>query len=325
MTRLAGSLAILLCMSLQAHESRPAYLSMEERAPNTYQIFFKQPLALGYRLSLKFHESCVESESSSATTIDSFMQRYLLACSDPLNQTELKVDGLRGSLTDLIIRIVQGDHETVAVVKPSDPSYRFDFASGVGVAEYFRIGVEHLLFGWDHLTFLLCLILLLRPTFDLLKVVTAFTVAHSFTLSLAALGLLNIPVAPLEILIAASVVIAAIEAARSRARQIALKRIWYFVLVFGLLHGAGFASALSQIGLPEERKLPALFLFNLGIEFAQILIVTVALLIGTFGDFMLKRLPSGLNLVPVVATGGFAFYWFISRSLDMLDLSRFVL
>ena len=99
------------------------------------------------------------------------------------------------------------------------------------------------------------------------------------------------PVGVIEILIAVSIFIAAIEAARSHNAEIPLKRIWYFVLVFGLLHGAGFASALAQIGLPQDRELPALFLFNIGIEFGQLLILAIALLAGSFGEIALQRLP----------------------------------
>ena len=320
MRRVVSSLVALCCSCAIAHESTPAYVEIEELSPTSYRIFFKQPALSQNRLQLRFDHSCVRSEIEQYVSLDAVTRKYTLTCHSSLDGTELIVDGLRRSLTDLLVRVIRGEEEAILVVKPSSPSLVFDFAAQPGTFAYFRIGVEHLIYGWDHLAFLLCLILLLRPTLELLKIVTAFTVAHSVTLSLAALSLIAVPVAVIEILIAVSIFIAAIEAARSHNAEISLKRTWYFVLVFGLLHGAGFASALAQIGLPQDRELPALFLFNIGIEFGQLLILAIALLAGSFGEIALQRLPGWFKRLPAVFAGGFAVYWVLSRTLALLGL-----
>src|SRR5262249_12390020 len=133
-------------------------------------------------------------------------------------------------------------------------------------------GIEHILFGFDHLLFVLALILIVRNTRLLLLTVTAFTVAHSITLSLATLGVVHVPRPPVEACIALSILLLASEIVRSQRSQPSLTARWPWAVAFsfGLLHGLGFASALIDVGLPQGEVPLALFAFNLGVEAGQL-------------------------------------------------------
>ena len=140
-------------------------------------------------------------------------------------------------------------------------------------------GIEHILFGFDHLLFVLALILIVRDGRVLLWTITAFTVAHSITLSLATLGVVHVPGPPVEAMIALSIMLLACEIVRLRYGQISLTSRWPWIVAFsfGLLHGFGFASALTDIGLPQGDIPLALLSFNVGVEIGQLIFIGVVL------------------------------------------------
>ena len=144
---------------------------------------------------------------------------------------------------------------------------------------YLGLGVEHILTGIDHLLFVLALLLLTTGTWRLLKTVTAFTVAHSITLALATLGLVHVPPKPVEAVIALSIVFVAAEILHARRGRIGLaaRMPWIVAFTFGLLHGFGFAGALSEVGLPAGQIPVALLFFNLGVEAGQLLFIAAVL------------------------------------------------
>ena len=146
---------------------------------------------------------------------------------------------------------------------------------------YLTLGVDHILGGVDHLLFVLALLLLVRGSTLLFKTITAFTVAHSLTLALAALGVLNVPGAPVEAVIALSILFLACEIVRTRGGEIGLtaRYPWVVAFTFGLLHGLGFAGALAEVGLPETAIPLALLFFNVGVEVGQLLFVVAALVV----------------------------------------------
>ncbi len=152
--------------------------------------------------------------------------------------------------------------------------------SGWSVAgTYLSLGVEHILLGIDHLLFVLALLLITRGTWRLVKTVTAFTVAHSITLALATLGFVHVPQAPVEAVIALSIVFVAAEIVRVRNGRdgIAARAPWIVAFTFGLLHGFGFAGALARVGLPEGHIPLALLFFNVGVEVGQLLFIAAVL------------------------------------------------
>jgi hypothetical protein len=230
---------------------------------------------------------------------------------------QVGLDGLAGARTDALVRIALADGRLVQrvlraaeprLVVPARPS------AATVVADYGRLGFAHILGGFDHLLFVLGLVLLVGPGRRLVGTVTAFTLGHSVTLTLAVLRLANVPARPTEVLIAASVLLLAIELARPVAAPGLLGRApWVMALGFGLLHGLGFAGALREIGLPAGDVPLALASFNAGVEAGQIAFVAVVLGTGWLGARLAGPPPRWGRLVPVYAMGALAAFWCFER------------
>jgi hydrogenase/urease accessory protein HupE len=173
---------------------------------------------------------------------------------------------------------------------------------------YVGLGVEHIIGGIDHLLFLLALLALATSLWQTVKIVTAFTVAHSITLSLAALGLVDVPSSIVEPLIAASIVWVAVE---NLVAPAGAGRRWLIAAVFGLIHGLGFASALSDLDLPRDTLIQALIGFNIGVELGQLAFVAVVMpaLVWASQPSRLRRLPQ-ITSVVVALVGA---VWLIER------------
>jgi hydrogenase/urease accessory protein HupE len=182
---------------------------------------------------------------------------------------------------------------------------------------YVSIGIGHILLGFDHLLFVLALVMIVKSTRRLLVTVTAFTVAHSITLSLATLGVLHGPGPPVEASIALSIVFVASEIIHQRQGREGLtaRSPWVVAFAFGLLHGLGFAGALAEVGLPENSIPLALLFFNIGVEVGQVLFIVAVL--ATYR--LLAKLLAGrfdlarLTPVPAYAIGALASYWLFER------------
>ena len=224
---------------------------------------------------------------------DSIVERGVIdAGSGRLAGKRIEFPGLQATVTDVLVRVqlLDGTHSTT-LVRPSQPWVEITTRQGplAVLGAYLAHGVEHILFGFDHLLFVLALILIVRNTRMLLLTVTAFTVAHSITLSLATLGVVHVPGPPVEACIALSILLVAGEISRLQQGEPSLTASWprAVAFAFGLLHGLGFASALIDIGLPQRDVPLALFAFNVGVELGQL-----AFIAGVLGVIRLaKQLP----------------------------------
>jgi hydrogenase/urease accessory protein HupE len=184
---------------------------------------------------------------------------------------------------------------------------------------YLRLGMAHIWGGIDHLLFVLALLLLVRGWRRVVATVTAFTVAHSITLAAATLGFVHVPQKPVEAAIALSILFVAAEIIRRKQGRPGLteKAPWVVAFTFGLLHGFGFASALSEVGLPQNSIPVALLFFNLGVELGQLLFI--AFLYGVVAGVrqVARRValsqPAWVWRVPPYAIGGVAAFWLIQR------------
>jgi len=187
---------------------------------------------------------------------------------------------------------------------------------GTTLTGYLRLGVDHILTGFDHLLFVLGLVLLVSGRRLLLYTITSFTLGHSVTLSLAALGFVRFPSAPIEVVIAATIAILAAELARgAQAGPTPMRRFpWVMAFVFGLLHGLGFAGALAEIGLPDGEIPLALLSFNLGIEAGQLVFVVAVLAARALARPAIDRAPIWLLRVPAYGMGGLAVFWVLDRT-----------
>jgi len=227
---------------------------------------------------------------------------------------------LEGSETSLMVHIEwQTGTRLLRVVKGSAPGlvvYGIPPAAGLRslkpiAVDYTRLGIEHILTGFDHLLFVAALVLLVGKGRRLLASVTAFTLAHSLTLACATLGLLRVPAAPVEATIALSVVLVCRECLRPED-SMARRFPWVVAFTFGLLHGFGFASSLLAIGLPERHVPAALLFFNVGVELGQL-----GVIVPLFALRSLVSRPRGGRGV-VYAMGTTAAYWTIGRILALL-------
>jgi len=273
--------------SVEAHELRPGYLEVNEITPTNYEVVWKAPILMGRPLAVEavFPDDCETSgRSNRSNKAGSLISSRMLSCETPLQGHRIDLKGLDATLTDVLVRVKTADGVLQALrATPDAPMVELSASvSTPGVAKtYFLLGVEHILFGIDHLLFVLALILLISGVRRLVETITAFTVAHSITLMIASLGWLSLPSAPVEAVIALSIVFLANEIASKRSGTIRLseRQPWLVAFIFGLLHGFGFAGALAEIGLPEGDVPAALLTFNLGVEAGQLAFLAAVLVL----------------------------------------------
>jgi hydrogenase/urease accessory protein HupE len=230
----------------------------------------------------------------------------------------LRIVGLETTLTDALVRMAFANGSTwVQRLTPQQPTTVIPVRPGAWeiAGTYLGLGVEHILTGIDHLLFVLALLILTTGTWRLLKTVTAFTVAHSITLGLATLGIVHVPSKPVEAVIALSIVFVAAEILHTRRGRIGLaaRMPWMVAFTFGLLHGFGFAGALSEVGLPAGQIPVALLFFNLGVEAGQVLFIAAVLVLVAGAKRVRIAWPRWAELVPPYAIGSVAMFWVVQR------------
>lgn len=321
--RILFLLAFVLLPSLAStHEMRPGYLEIRESASGTYDVLWKVP-ALGdsmrMGLYLRFADDVdVVTESVAGFLGNAHIQRMRIQRDGGLTGTAVTIDGLDATFTDVLLRLERADGtEITHRLTPAKPSYIIEAEPGRGQVAwtYFVLGVEHILSGVDHLLFVLALLMVVVGWRKLIGTITAFTVAHSITLALAALGFVHVPGAPVEAIIALSIVFVAAEIVRGRmgTPSLTARLPWIVAFTFGLLHGFGFAGALSEIGLPQSAIPLALFTFNVGVEVGQLLFVSGVLVLYVIARRVQPTPPDWAWRVPTYAIGGIAAYWMIER------------
>jgi hypothetical protein len=310
---------LFLAAKVTAHEVRPAYLQVTETSQGTFDVVWKQPVLEGKRLKIQpvFPQDCAEIGSrdihnNGATASESFQ----IECA--LKTGVISLEGLERTLTDAFIRIDYLDGtQNSGVIKPSAPRFDLGVENNSPASDYIKIGIDHIIYGWDHLLFVIGLVMLVSRR-QIIGVATAFTVAHSLTLVLAALGYLSLPTRPVEILIAMSIVLLAIEVIRKSrgGSSIATRKPYLISFVIGLIHGCGFASALSDIGLPKGTELLALLLFNLGVELGQIAIIALLLILLWLATKAFENSRKPIEIGSAYLLGTIAMFWTVQRLSD---------
>ena len=305
---------------LFAHEVRPAYLELRETAPGSFDVLFKTPMRGDARLALDVSFSGLVDRTTPVTsrTRDSAMiQTWSFSAIEPLAGQEVGINGLSSTMTDALVRVEFADgREWVERLTPGTPRATVPTDQGWAVAAtYLKLGIEHILLGVDHLLFVLALILIAPNTRQLVMAITAFTVAHSITLASATLGFVNVPPPPVEAAIALSIALVALEIVRAREGKagIAVRAPWVVAFAFGLLHGFGFAGALSEVGLPAGHIPAALLFFNVGVEIGQLLFVAGVLGLAALFGLARRPLPRWAALTPAYLVGSLAMFWVIQR------------
>lgn len=309
-------------VSVSAHESRPAYLEIKETAVNHYSILWRTPVLAGTRLpvALKLPDGIrTVGEPITQQLSDSLIERRVVATDgDGLAGQRIDFVGLQATITDVLVRVQWLDGgQTTTIIRPSEAWIILSEPQGTWtvIREYTVLGIEHILSGIDHLLFVLALLLITKGTIPLIKTITAFTLAHSITLGLAALGFVRMPVAPIEAIIALSIVFVAVEIIHARQGVIGLtaRSPWIVAFTFGLLHGFGFAGALSAIGLPVGHIPIALLFFNVGVELGQLMFVAAVLSVVALLSRIRLPLPRWAGLVLPYTIGSIAMFWVFQR------------
>jgi hydrogenase/urease accessory protein HupE len=316
-------------LTAMAHESRPAYLELNETTAGRYDVVWRTPVLSGMRLpiALRFAEGVrtvvdpVESELN-----DSLIERRVIDAG-PAGLVGQRVTfiGLQASITDVLVRVSRLDGNlTTTLVHPAQPWIEITATPGAfSVAGAFLVhGIQHILGGFDHLLFVFGLLLLVGNGWMLVKTITAFTLAHSVTLALATLGAVRLPGPPVEATIALSILLLAVEIARKNHDETSFTLQWPWVVAFcfGLLHGFGFAGALAQIGLPQHDLPLALFTFNVGVEIGQLMFVAVVLSLRALLLRCRLPRPAVLYARPIASygLGTLAAFWFFERVSSFL-------
>lgn len=302
-----------------AHEVKPAYLDIEQSHDAAFKIVWKQPVTDGNRLRLEpvFPETCLVSTRAIHQTSQTYIERYQIDCD--LRSGRLEIVGLERTLTDVFVRLKRMDEPAIhAVLRPSDRTFELGSGDDSGHHDFLRFGVEHILQGYDHLLFVIGLVLITRIRY-LLVTVTAFTLAHSLTLAWSVLTNADIPQTAVEIIIAMSLIFLAREAfehLQNKRRPQSLKP-WLVAFLFGLIHGLGFAGALRETGLPQDERALALLYFNLGVEFGQLAFVLILLLVGAVMLRLLPRLFRYIQLGAAYLIGVAGAVWMIQRLFNL--------
>ena len=314
-------LLALLPVALFAHEVRPAYLELREEQAGEFSVLWKTPMRGEMRLSLA-PEFLGRTERLTPVALrdtgGAAVQTWRLRAVEPLRGQTLRIRGLEGTMTDALVRIEFADGSAwVKRLTPQEPAATVPARQGGWsvAGEYLRLGVEHILGGVDHLLFVLALLFLVSGFGRLVKTVTAFTAAHSITLALATLGFVHVPQRPVEAVIALSIVFVAAEIVHLRKGRegVAARAPWVVAFTFGLLHGFGFAGALSEVGLPAGHIPLALLFFNVGVEVGQLLFIAAVLSLVALLRRGRMPLPGWADMVPPYAIGSVAMFWVIQR------------
>lgn len=317
--------------SLHAHESRPAYLEVKETAAGQYSLLWRTPLLSGMRLpvELEFPDD-VRNLKSPATQelIDSVLTRcWIEAGPNGLGGKRISFPGLQGTITDVLVRVELLDGRSwTAIVHPSQPWVEITAAqTRLEVMGAFVVqGIRHILFGADHLLFVLGLLLIVKDRWMLLKTITAFTIAHSITLAIATLGYAEAPMLPLNAAIALSILFLGPEIVRSWRGETSftIRHPWVVAFAFGLLHGFGFASALTSAGLPKADLPIALLSFNGGVEIGQLSFVALVLLLERAFRILEVRWPRWAEALPGYTVGSLGAFWTVQRLAIMFGVAR---
>jgi hypothetical protein len=306
--------------AVHAHELRPAFLELREVKAGEFEVLWKTPMRGDMRLSLTPEVSGKSENITPVATRDTgnaAVQTWRLRTQD-LRGQRVRIAGLEGTMTDALVRIEFADGtEWTERLTPSSPEAAVPRSTPAWevAGVFLRLGVEHILTGVDHLLFILALLIITRGGWKLVKTVTAFTISHSITLSAATLGFVHVPPRPVEAVIALSIVFVAAEILRTRRglTGITARAPWVVAFSFGLMHGLGFASGLSEAGLPQGHIPTALLFFSLGVEAGHFLFIGAVLSLVAVVRRIRLPLPRWTETVPPYAIGSIAMFWVIER------------
>ena len=327
---LAAAFALCCCSVAIAHEVRPGFLELTQTAEETYNFLWKKPSGGEVELQIApvVPAQCrLVVPGAQQLSPGAVVVRGQLSCPGGIAGKTLAIAGLESTITDVLVRVNHADGRLEShLLRPTSASVTF--GGDTGLAEralgYVQLGFQHILLGADHLLFVLGLMLIVADRWMLVKTLTAFTVAHSITLALATLGYASAPLLPLNAAIALSILFLGPEIVRAWRGETSftIRHPWVVAFAFGLLHGFGFASGLSAMGLPSDEIPLALLLFNIGVELGQLAFVLLVVLLERAFRVLELRWPLPLQRLPGYVVGTLGAFWTIQRTLVLVGAMR---
>ena len=313
----AVAMAFWFCsQSAQAHETPIAVLQLKEDAAGKFFVNWIFSSSKGLNPPNAIYPAHCRYEAP------------ILDCGARGLEGTLSVEKLGDIYSGAVVRVTRKDGRTQAyTLTGSNPDITFAPGGGESlsakahlVMAYVSIGFEHILLGVDHLLFVLGLIWLVRAPVMLVKTITSFTVAHSITLCAATLGWVGVPERPVNAAIALSIVFVGVEIIKLQRGEssFTIRHPWVVAFAFGLLHGFGFSSALTKLGLPQDSVILALLSFNVGVEIGQLAFVFVVLAVQWAHRALDVRFHPRVNPLPAYAIGAIAMFWFLGRMNMMM-------
>ena len=314
MKSLLCSLFFLISLDINSHEFNPAHLVIEELTEDlSYEAIWMYPYKnIGRRAEVIFPNECV-SESNDLYYQGKYInEKIFLECSLPLKGLSIEIVNL-SVLTDALVTINFKNNTFEGLVNVQNNILTIPLESNYYPSSYLELGFSHLFDGLDHILFIFGLLFCISGFINIIKTITAFTIAHSITLGLTVFELISLPQGTTEALIALTIVYLASEINQNKRST---KTPWIMAFGFGLLHGLGFAGALIDIGIANNKMLLSLFFFNAGIELAQIALIPIPLLL----IFLANKYnsPNTLKIFASYSIGGLGFYWFIDRVIGII-------
>ncbi|MCK6685424.1 MAG: HupE/UreJ family protein [Thermoanaerobaculia bacterium] len=324
--------ALLLFLSLPAlaHEMRPGFLELRETGPETYSFLWKKPSGgeVEIQIAPVLPEDCrLVTPDRQQLSPGAVIVRGTLTCRGGLGGKKIVVAGLEATVTDVLVRLHHADGRLEShLLRPATPSVKLGEVTGATqrALGYVQLGIQHIVLGVDHLLFVLGLLLIVSDRWMLVKTITSFTLAHSITLAIATLGYASAPLPPLNAAIALSILFLGPEIVRvwRGESSFTIRHPWVVAFAFGLLHGFGFASGLTAMGLPKAEIPLALLLFNVGVELGQVAFVLLVILLEKSFRVLEVQWPRFVAQLPGYAVGTLGAYWTIQRTLVLLVGAR---
>ena len=277
-----GKIIVLLCsyvLVLLAHKTGLSYVDLQVQQDYTIDVTYKKPFQdiKAKDIIITYPLECKQISKTTYNVKDGYaIEKYSLFCGKKaLWHKRIWVEGLVTSDRGVMIYYKHQNKTQNALLRATTPFVQINDQTDTLTLffEYIKLGILHILSGFDHLLFVFAILLLAQNTKKLLIAITAFTASHSITLACGILGIINIPTLFVEAMIALSIIFLARELLFEHQNSLTKKHLWIVTFIFGLLHGFGFSNVLATIGLPQNEIPLSLFAFNLGIELGQLLFV----------------------------------------------------
>ena len=307
-----GLICAVLVSPVFSHEFSPAHLIIEEDADFEYEVTWMYPIRNLGPVNLTLPNDCQSNSLETFQESKYLSEKISLQCSDSIKGKDIFIKGL-SILNDALVTIKFLDGERYeGLISVKDSKLTIPQELQVFPTGYFMLGVEHLIGGPDHLLFVFGLLFIVFGWQNLIKTITAFTLAHSITLGLSVLEIVSLPSATIEALIALTIIYLALEIKDERNNK---STPWLMAFGFGLLHGFGFAGALSEIGIANEQLLLSLLFFNIGIEIGQLIMIPLFLI----SIWLLQKVKFNFSVTKLssYAIGGMGSFWLIERVLGI--------